>query len=94
METVTKRELNQHTATVLARVDGGAEIVVTERGLPRWRVSGYTAPSGGLDRLQREGRYTPPSSAAVDWPDAGAGAPVSSDRIDELLDETRDEHSG
>ena len=92
METVTKRELNQHTATVLARVDGGAEIVVTERGLPRWRVSGYTEPSGGLDRLHREGRYTPPTGTAVDWPEHGAGAPMPGDRVDELLDEARGEH--
>lgn len=92
METVTKRELNQHTATVLARVDGGVEIVVTERGLPRWRVSGYSAPSGGLDRLQREGRYMPPSAAPAAWPEHGAGSPMASDRVDALLDEARGEH--
>ncbi|GEL47959.1 hypothetical protein CHO01_30750 [Cellulomonas hominis] len=92
MDTITKRELNQHTATVLARVDGGVEIIITERGRPRWRVSGYTEPAGALDRLQREGRYTPPSSEPLDWPEHGAGAPMASSRVDELLDETRGEH--
>lgn len=89
METVTKRELNQHTAAVLARADGGAEIVVTERGRPRWRVSGYTAPSGGLDRLQREGRYTPPRTEALPWPADGAGSSMASSRLDDLLAESR-----
>ncbi|WP_431835563.1 type II toxin-antitoxin system Phd/YefM family antitoxin [Cellulomonas sp. Y8] len=92
METVTKRELNQHTAAVLARADDGVEIVVTERGRPRWRVSGYSAPSGGLDRLQREGRYTPPSTDAPPWPADGAGAPLTSSRLDDLLDESRGDH--
>jgi prevent-host-death family protein len=92
METVTKRELNQHTATVLERVGGGVEIVVTERGRPRWRVTGYVEPVGGLDRLQREGRYTPPATRPTDWPDHGAGAVITSARVDELLDETRGDH--
>ncbi len=89
---MTKRELNQHTASVLERVGGGVEIVVTERGRPRWRVSGYVEPTGGLDRLQREGRYAPPAAQPVDWPVDGAGAATTSARVDELLDEMRGDH--
>ncbi|MGL4744539.1 MAG: type II toxin-antitoxin system Phd/YefM family antitoxin, partial [Dermatophilaceae bacterium] len=39
MQTVTKRELNQHTAAVLDQVTETNDVVVTERGTPRWRVS-------------------------------------------------------
>ncbi|MDY6808970.1 MAG: hypothetical protein SW127_08115 [Actinomycetota bacterium] len=34
MRTVTKRELNQHTAAVLGHVTGSEDVVVSERGKP------------------------------------------------------------
>lgn len=61
METVSKRELNQNTAAVLGRVTDSVDVVVTERGVPRWRVSVYRGPDDTLARLEREGHYTPPS---------------------------------
>ncbi|MDO5083623.1 type II toxin-antitoxin system Phd/YefM family antitoxin [Arachnia propionica] len=39
MRTVTKRELNQDTAATLQQVDDDNDVIVTERGRPRWRIS-------------------------------------------------------
>jgi prevent-host-death family protein len=38
---VSKRDLNQHTASVLDRVTDGDDVVVTEGGKPRWRISSF-----------------------------------------------------
>ncbi|GEA82708.1 type II toxin-antitoxin system Phd/YefM family antitoxin [Cellulomonas uda] len=90
MSTVTKRELNQHTAQVLEQVTPTHEVVVTERGEPRWRVTAYTEPAAGLSRLIREGRYTPPSASPAPWHDGG---PEYTDaQVDALLDELKGEH--
>ena len=61
MQTITKRELNQRTAAVLAQVTDTDDVVVTERGKPRWRVSMVRDRDTALARLEREGRYTPPA---------------------------------
>lgn len=39
MATVTRTELNQQTARVLARVQAGEELTVTDRGRPVARIS-------------------------------------------------------
>ncbi|HIY25436.1 MAG TPA: type II toxin-antitoxin system prevent-host-death family antitoxin [Candidatus Brachybacterium merdigallinarum] len=39
MATVTRTELNQQTARVLARVEAGEEVTVTDRGRPIARIA-------------------------------------------------------
>jgi len=39
MKSVTKSDLHRQTAKVLAAVDDEGPVVVTERGLPRWRIA-------------------------------------------------------
>lgn len=91
MKTVTKRELNQNTAQVLAEVDDEG-VIVTERGIPRWRVTAVQGHESVLSRLEREGRYTPPSVTPAPWP-AHPGGPTYSDaEVEALLDEMRGDH--
>lgn len=92
MQTVTKRELNQHTAAVLARVADAEDVVVTERGKPRWRVSVVRDQDTALARLEREGRYTPPASTPAPWPEHPDGRRYTDAQVDALLDEMRGEH--
>lgn len=92
MSTVTKRELNQRTSDVLAQAAEQGEVIVTERGEPRWRVSSYSGLDNALARAERQGRYTPPESAAVPWPQAVSGPAYSSDEVDALLNEMKGEH--
>lgn len=89
MAQVTKRELNQRTADVLAAVSDDADVVITERGVPRWRVSTVRPADTTLSRLEREGRYTPPAARPTAWPCRGAGPPRTDAQVDALLDETR-----
>lgn len=92
MKTVTKRELNQRTAAVLDQVTDADDVVVTERGRPRWRVSRMWNRDTVLERLEREGRYTPPASAPTPWPERPGGPVYTSVEADALLDEMRGEH--
>ena len=92
MQMITKRELNQHTAEALAKVTDTDDLVVTERGKPRWRVSTVRDQDSTLDRLEREGRYAPPASTPAPWP-ADADEPSYTDaQVDSLLDEMRGDH--
>ncbi|MCK0111967.1 hypothetical protein MWU75_07430 [Ornithinimicrobium sp. F0845] len=92
MRTVTKRDLNQRTAQVLAHVTESDDIVVTERGRPRWRVSAVRHPDTTLARLEREGRYTPPAADPAPWPRTPGGPAYSTTETDALLDEMRGSH--
>lgn len=92
MHKVTKRELNQHTAAVLGKVSETDDVVVTERGTPRWRVSAVDVPDSALERLEREGRYTPPVSEPASWPSSPGGPSYSEAQIDALLGEMRGDH--
>lgn len=92
METVTKRQLNQHTASVLDLVTATDDIVVTERGKPRWRVSLVGDSEDALVRLARAGRYTPPVSGPAPWPDHPGGPAYTTAQADALLDELRGGH--
>lgn len=92
MQTVTKRELNQNTAAVLDRVTETEDLVVTERGRPRWRVSAVLDPDSALQRLEREGRYTPPASDPAPWPREPGGPSYTDAQVDALLDEMRGDH--
>lgn len=92
METVTKRELNQHTAAVLGRVTDEGDVIVTERGAPRWRVSFFSGEETPLDRWERTGRYTPPATDPAPWPAAPGGPRYTGAQVDDLLDELRGDH--
>ncbi|MDN5794936.1 MAG: type II toxin-antitoxin system prevent-host-death family antitoxin [Intrasporangium sp.] len=92
MRTVTKRELNQQTAAVLDKVTETDDVVVTERGKPRWRVSIMRDTDRALARLEREGRYTPPASEPAPWPTFPGGPTYTADEADALIDELRGDH--
>lgn len=92
MKTVTKRELNQHTAAVLDQVGDDEDVVVTERGKPRWRISTVREQDTVLARLEREGRYAPPSSTPTPWPSHPGGRAYADDEVDALLVEMRGDH--
>lgn len=92
MQTFTKRELNQRTAAVLSQVTDAADVVVTERGEPRWRVSAVRDSDTALARLEREGRYTPPASEPAPWPRRPGGPAYTGAEADALLDEMRGDH--
>lgn len=92
MGTVTKRDLNQHTASVLDRVTDGADVVVTERGKPRWRVSLFRDEDATLARMERDGRFTPPAAVPTPWPDQPGGPAYTDAQVDALLDELHGEH--
>ena len=92
MQKVTKRELNQRTAAVLDDVTETNEVVVTERGKPRWKVSAVRRDDTALARLEREGRYTPPIANPTRWPSAPGGPTYTDSAAEKLLDEMRGEH--
>lgn len=91
MTAVTKRDLNQRTAEVLAQVAVVGEIIVTERGEPRWRVSSYHGEDDPLARAERQARYTPPPSNRLPWPAAVGGPRYRSEDVDDLLDQMKGE---
>lgn len=92
MPTVTKRELNQNTAAVLNQVSETDDLVVTERGKPRWRLSAVRDQDSTLQRLEREGRYTPPAPTPTPWPATPGGPSYTESQLAALLDEMRGEH--
>lgn len=89
---VTKRDLNQHTASVLEQVTDEGDVVVTERGEPRWRVSVFGGQDAPLVRMERDGRYTPPASAPAPWPSEPGGPRYTDADVEALLDEMRGDH--
>lgn len=91
MKSVSKRDLNQNTAAVLQQVVGSQEVVVTERGKPRWQISAVRDDDSVLSRLEREGRYTPAAAHPAPWPTEPDQA-YTSDQLDELLDQMRGDH--
>ena len=92
MRTVTKRELNQNTAAVLDSVTPADDLVVTERGTPRWRVSTVREQDTALARLEREGRYSPPVATPAPWPQRPGGPSYTGEQLDDMLDEMRGDH--
>ncbi|MSQ82322.1 MAG: type II toxin-antitoxin system prevent-host-death family antitoxin [Myxococcales bacterium] len=63
-QTVTAKELKNHTGEVLRRVRGGATVVITNRGRP---VAVLAPPSGVLQGLAGE-----PSTLQEIWADISA----------------------
>lgn len=92
MRTISKRELNQQTAAVLAKVTDVDDVVVTERGTPRWRVSLVRESDTMLARWEREGRYTPPSAKPAPWPVAPGGPTYAAGEADAMLNDMRGDH--
>lgn len=91
MKTVTKRELNQQTAQVLAAVEAGEATLVSERGVVRWRIEAVDTGNDPVDRLRREGRITPAKAHPADWPD-GDPAAYSVAEVDAIFAESRGDH--
>lgn len=85
MGTVTKTELNQQTARVLARVAAGEHITVTERGRA---IAEISPPSQSVwDRLVAEGRIRPATATGgvtITPQDLGA-------TTEEIMDDIRGE---
>jgi len=92
MRTVSKRDLNQHTASVLDQVSAKGDIVVTERGEPRWRVSPFQGQDAPLVRMERDGRYTPPAPAPAPWPSHPGGSRYTESEVEALLSEMQGDH--
>ncbi|MEQ6896060.1 hypothetical protein [Microbacterium sp. KR10-403] len=92
MRSVTKRELNQNTAAVLAEAASADGLVVTERGKPQWRISVFREEESPLTRLESEGRYTPPSASPAPWPETPGGPAYTDADVEALLDELRGDH--
>lgn len=65
MKTVTKRELNQQTAAILAAASAGEPVVVTERGVARWRIDAIDAHPDPVARLRAEGKIIRVSGRTV-----------------------------
>jgi antitoxin (DNA-binding transcriptional repressor) of toxin-antitoxin stability system len=95
MRSVSKRELNQQTAHVLAAVDAGETVVVTERGIPRWRIEAVGAVVDPVEQLRLAGRITEPKKIPAPWitaTDDAADRAYSPAEIDALYTESRDDH--
>lgn len=91
MATVSKRDLNQRTAAVLDQVTADGDVVVTERGRPRWRLSAFREDADTADRLRRSGHFTPPSAYPAPWPARPGGRAYTDAEVTEILDEIRGE---
>lgn len=68
MKTISKRELNQQTAHVLGTVSVGQPVLVTERGVPRWRIEVVESSCDPVDRLRSVGRITTAKAKPAPWP--------------------------
>lgn len=91
MREISKRELNQQTAQVLAEVRAGEPVLITERGVPRWRIEAVEGFADPVARLRAAGRIIPASEHPMPWPDdwgrqARGRTPAD---VDALLEEMR-----
>jgi antitoxin (DNA-binding transcriptional repressor) of toxin-antitoxin stability system len=89
MKTISKRELNQQTAHVLEAVSGGQAVLVTERGVPRWRIEAVEDSGDPVVRLRLGGRITRPKPNPAAWPTAVPRYTPS--QVDALFAESRGE---
>lgn len=90
MKRVSKRELNQQTAQVLASAEAGKPVIVTERGVPRWRIVALGASEDPVDSLFLEGLIIPAAQEPPPWPTDEA-EPYTHAQIDRLFAESRGE---
>ncbi len=92
MKTITKRELNQRTAKVLAEVDAGESVVVTERGVSRRRIVAIGSSPDPIERLRAEGRIIPASKNPPPWPERDYSNRSPAD-VDRFYAEMREDRS-
>lgn len=90
MREITKRELNQQTAHVLAEVRPGEPVLITERGVPRWRIEAVEGFADPVARLRAAGRIIPASEHPMPWPD-DADTPYTPADVDALYAEMRED---
>lgn len=69
MKKISKRELNQQTARVLAGVREDEPVWVTERGVLRWRIETAETTADPMARLCAQGRIISPRKSPMPWPD-------------------------
>ncbi|MGH8963093.1 MAG: hypothetical protein ACRDWT_18210 [Jatrophihabitantaceae bacterium] len=91
MKTITKRELNQQTAQVLAAVGVGEVVVVTERGVPRWRIEAIDEHPDPVGRLRAEGRISPAKTNPAPWPKRARSPRYTPEDVDRLYAEMRED---
>lgn len=89
MKTISKRELNQQTAQVLNAVSPGQSVLVTERGVPRWRIEAVEGSVDSVARMRTAGRITAAKPKPAPWPVAAASYTPS--QVDALFAESRGE---
>ena len=89
MERIPIRTLNQDTAGVLARVEGGETVEITNRGRLVARI--VPAGAGEIDDLVAAGRVVPASIREVFVPPAGPveAGPDAGEVLSALRDEER-----
>jgi prevent-host-death family protein len=63
-QTVSVRELNQHTSAVLERVRDGEELVITSSGRPLARLIPFR-PRDTYERMVAEGRIRPAKTRGI-----------------------------
>jgi len=89
-ETVTVREVNQHTSAVFERARAGEELIVTWKGQPTARILPYQ-PVTTYERLVAEGRIIPPAATG---PVVFRTFPSEGIDIDAIIAEDREERHG
>lgn len=87
MKTISKRELNHQTAQVLDAVTAGHPVIVTERGVARWRIEAVESVNDPVARLRAEGRIKPAKAQPAPWSTAKARYEPS--QVDALYAESR-----
>jgi antitoxin (DNA-binding transcriptional repressor) of toxin-antitoxin stability system len=89
VKTISKRDLNQQTALVLDAVSAGQAVIVTERGVPRWRIEAMEDSGDPVSRLLAAGRITPAKAKPAPWPVAKPR--YTPTQVDALFAESRGE---
>ncbi len=89
MKTISKRELNQQTAHVLDAVSPGQSVLVTERGVPRWRIDAVESSGDPVARMRAAGRISAAKLEPAPWPIAKPRYTPS--QVDALFAESRGE---
>lgn len=83
MGTVTRTELNQQTAKVLARVAAGERLIVTDRGVPVAEIA--PPPRSTWDALIAAGRVRPARREGA----ADLEPELSGPSVSEMIDDVR-----
>jgi len=95
MITVTKRELNQNTAAVLAQAQEQVTgVVILERGVPKWQIIPLETgtPISSLALLEAQGLATRANPNPVPWDELPDTLPYKTEtEMIEMLDWVRGE---